>query len=173
MKRILIVYLLLFIIAGCSSSSKKVDTTKMDYFDAVKAVVEQELKNKASNFEYKEAESTVTVRYLVTESMYDETAFVNNSFSHYVNICRELYDRSDAKNLYFYIDGTIVDGKGNEETRTLIYLDMHIENFKTYNWENLKYRDLNYNTVASDCEIFMIKRPIVNYWDESKFQYKG
>ena len=164
--------------AVSTPTAEKETNTNQDkkYIDIVKEVAEKELKNKADNIEVTESYydgENIAIHYLVKESVWDSSDFVRTAFTHYVNICRELYDRKDAIDIYFNVDGVIVDGKGNEETRTLIYLVMPKDKFATYNWDNLKMTNLDFEMVKNDCKIFNIKRPISNDFDETKFYYTG
>lgn len=157
-----------------SSSNSSSTTTKKEYIDVVKELVEKELKNKAKDITITnstEQGECIKVQYFVTESAWDETDFVRDGFSHYVNVCRDAYTEANAKDIYFCIDGEITDGKGNKETRTLIYLDMPIDKFNTYNWKELDCVNLDYDMVAGDCNIFMIKRPIDGNWNPADFYY--
>ena len=173
----IIIILVLFASCGTSKENKNTikDINSMTYIDAVKYIAEKELKNDGENLKittsYYDGDN-IMINYLV-KSYWDGSDFVRKAFSHYVNVCKEAYTHKDAIEIYFNVDGVLIDSKGQEEVRTLIYLIMPIENFRTYNWENLKMRNLDFNQISQDCKIFNIKRPLINDFDESKFYYLG
>lgn len=177
MKKIITLFLIIFVLSGCNGNKETVrDISEMEYIDALKYLTEKELRSSEIKEIVVENSKTfadcIDITYLSEESTKDETDFVNRSFSYYVNICREAYTHKDALPIYFHVDGTLIDQKGNKERRTLIYLMMDIDKFNTYNWENLKYQNLDFDLVSSDCVYFLIKKPTITTFDPSGFMYK-
>lgn len=177
MKKIITIVLVILFLGGCGSGKKtEKDINEMEYIDAVKYLTEKELRSSEIKEIVVENSNTfadcIDITYLSEESTKNETDFVNQSFSYYVDICREAYTHKDALPIYFHVDGTLIDQKGNKERRTLIYLMMDIDKFNTYKWENLKFQNLNFDLVSSDCVYFLIKKPTATTFDPSEFKYQ-
>lgn len=106
------------------------------------------------------------------KTTWDETDFVRECLSDYVDICSEAYEIEGIDKIEYYVFVDLTDSKGNESSNKGFSMYMPKDVFKTYNWENLKYIPGFYKQIESDSEIF-IYPGIKNRVDFEKVYYKG
>ena len=113
-----------------------------------------------------------TDRFKITftpkDSSWDDTGFVSDCLSAYIDICSKAYQLDGVNRIELYVFVDLIDPKGNVDQEKGFSMCMPKKNFDTYTWENLKYTKGIYNTLINDCELWTVHAGIeknVNYND--------
>lgn len=108
------------------------------------------------------------ITFTPKNSSWDETDFVSDCLSDYINICSKAYQLDGVNKIELYVFVDFTDSKGNVNQEKGFSMCMLKKNFDTYTWENLKYTKGIYNTLINDCELWTVHAGIeknVNYDD--------
>jgi len=175
MRKTLVFVLSVILLCSCGTSKKitQEEINNLSYEEAVKVVVDDIIGKDAENLEITNSfyeEDCILVKYKFDGSS-DSTRYVNQVFTEYINVCRRLYKHPNAKNIYFDISTDLIDSKGNVFDRSVVYLLMSVDKFNSFNWSNLCGRELSFESVESECLMFLIKDPIVKEFDNDKLMY--
>lgn len=132
---------------------------------------------KIKNSDYKIVQGTPdTDRYAITfhydDESWDETWFVTDMFTEYVNLCREGYELDGVNKIQFYVFVDLKDSKGNIKSEKGMAICMPKDKFETYNWDNMKY-EKQYETYNADCDLWDIHPGIRSKVDFAEVMYKG
>lgn len=108
------------------------------------------------------------ITFTPKNSSWDDTGFVSDCLSDYIDICSKAYQLDGVNNIELYVFVDFTDSKGNVNQEKGFSMCMPKKNFDTYTWENLKYTKGIYNTLINDCELWTVHAGIeknVNYDD--------
>lgn len=128
---------------------------------------------KDCSIHYENDEKTCTLDFVYNKNSWDETSFVNEVFSDYINFCKKVYDEEDIGSVNYSVSTTMVDQKGNEEIYVVFQLCIEKNSFKEYAWDNMAYKRNVYQTIVSDAELFWIHPGILKEFNEEGFYYLG
>ena len=108
------------------------------------------------------------ITFTPKDSSWDDTGFVSDCLSDYIDICSKAYQLDGVNKIELYVFVDFIDSKGNVNQEKGFSMCMPKKNFDTYTWENLKYTKGIYNTLINDCELWTVHAGIeknVNYDD--------
>lgn len=108
------------------------------------------------------------ITFTPKNSSWDDTGFVSDCLSDYIDICSKAYQLEGVNKIELYVFVDFTDSKGNVNQEKGFSMCMPKKNFDTYTWENLKYTKGIYNTLINDCELWTVHAGIeknVNYDD--------
>lgn len=108
------------------------------------------------------------ITFTPKNSSWDDTDFVSDCLSDYIDICSKAYQLDGVNKIELYVFVDFTDSKGNVNQEKGFSMCMPKKNFDTYTWENLKYTKGIYNTLINDCELWTVHAGIeknVNYDD--------
>lgn len=108
------------------------------------------------------------ITFTPKDSSWDDTGFVSDCLSDYIDICSKAYQLDGVNKIELYVFVDFIDPKGNVDQEKGFSMCMPKKNFDTYTWENLKYTKGIYNTLINDCELWTVHAGIeknVNYDD--------
>ena len=108
------------------------------------------------------------ITFTPKNSSWDDTDFVSDCLSDYIDICSKAYQLDGVNKIELYVFVDLTDSKGNVNQEKGFSMCMPKKNFDTYTWENLKYTKGIYNTLINDCELWTVHAGIeknVNYDD--------
>lgn len=108
------------------------------------------------------------ITFTPKNSSWDDTGFVSDCLSAYIDICSKAYALEGVNKIELYVFVDLTDSKGNVNHEKGFSMCMPKKNFDTYTWENLKYTKGIYNTLINDCELWTVHAGIeknVNYDD--------
>lgn len=108
------------------------------------------------------------ITFTPKNSSWDDTGFVSDCLSDYIDVCSKAYQLDGVNNIELYVFVDFTDSKGNVNQEKGFSMCMPKKNFDTYTWENLKYTKGIYNTLINDCELWTVHAGIeknVNYDD--------
>lgn len=108
------------------------------------------------------------ITFTPKNSSWDDTDFVSDCLSDYIDICSKAYQLDGVNKIELYVFVDFIDSKGNVNQEKGFSMCMPKKNFDTYTWENLKYTKGIYNTLINDCELWTVHAGIeknVNYDD--------
>ena len=108
------------------------------------------------------------ITFTPKNSSWDDTGFVSDCLSDYIDICSKAYQLDGVNKIELYVFVDFTDSKGNVNQEKGFSMCMPKKNFDTYTWENLKYTKGIYNTLINDCELWTVHAGIeknVNYDD--------
>lgn len=96
------------------------------------------------------------ITYHYDETSWDETYFVNDCLSDYIDICSQAYQIDGINNIELYVYTDLMDEKGNEMIEKGFSMSMLKDKYSTYNWENLKYIKGKYSIIEADSEFITV-----------------
>lgn len=108
------------------------------------------------------------ITFTPKNSSWDDTDFVSDCLSDYIDICSKAYQLDGVNKIELYVFVDFTDSKGNVNQEKGFSMCMPKKNFDTYTWEKLKYTKGIYNTLINDCELWTVHAGIeknVNYDD--------
>lgn len=114
------------------------------------------------------AQGGYDIRFTHDFNVWDDTDFVNRALGSYVAFCQLAYEKTSANGITFYIWGTMIDSRGNENDYNIFTMSMPKETFLSYKWDNIAGVDGKYEQIKSDCTLLDIYASIRNNMDTSK-----
>lgn len=103
----------------------------------------------------------------------DETSFMRQMFSAYVDICRDAYALDDVNIVEMYVFTDMTDQKGNTASEKVFSISMEKDKFQEYNWDNLNNQKVNIDVIQNDCRIFYVHPGIFQNFNEKGFYYSS
>lgn len=117
-----------------------------------------------------------TDRYNITyhydESSWDETHFVDDCLSDYIDLCNKAYQIDGINNIQLYVFTDLMDAKGNPTTEKGFAMSMTKEKYDTYSWENIQYLKGKYDLIEADSEFIDIHPGIRKNVNFDEVMYK-
>lgn len=104
---------------------------------------------------------------------WDETSFVSDCITDYVNMCLDFYSMEDISNVTYTVYSDFQDKRGNESSEKAFSMNMIKGNFNQYNWNNLKSQLGTYQQIKDDSDLLYICTAISKNVDYEKVHYKG
>ncbi len=130
------------------------------------------------NFEYSDLNIKRNGRSLDISLKYDsvswdETSFVSDCITDYVNMCMDFYARDDISNVTYTVYSVFQDDRGNENVQKAFSMNMAKGSFNKYNWNNLKSQLGTYQQIKDDSDLLYVCAAISKNVDYEKVHYKG
>ena len=141
--------------------------------DSLEDQIKATFKDHYSDLEITEGSNSVKLSLRYTATAWDETWMVSDCLTDYINICQLLYPLGEVNKIEFYVFCDFTDSKGNEFSEKGFSMCMTKDNFDTYNWENMKFKEGSYYQIESDSEYLDIHAGIKKNVDLNKVYYRG
>lgn len=151
--------------------TKEVVEDPQEEQDPITSIVESQ-KIKSSDLKVETTGDTATISLHFDGTSWDETDFVRQAMSQYINICQQAYEIEGIETVDYSVYVDLMDAKGNEAPEKGFEMSMPKSSFTTYNWENLKFMPDSYTQIEADSEIY-IHPGIKQNVDFSKVYYRG
>lgn len=120
---------------------------------------------------YDNVTESYLVSYYPTSDVWDETQFVRNNLTDYIDFCKEAYTIDGVTSITFQITTTLQDSKGNESIEDVMDVRMSKDMFNSFNWDNMEFKSDSYNSIVNSCDFYWLYPGILANIDSSKIYY--
>lgn len=110
-----------------------------------------------------------TVAYFPTGSYWDDTSFVQDCMSTYINFSRQAYTVDGIDLVYFSISSEMKDTRGNSSVYPVVEFAMPKDTFSLYNWDEVSGSVIG--QFSNDCTTFTIAPGILQNVDTENVFY--
>lgn len=116
---------------------------------------------------------TCKVNFKNASSSWDETTFVREQLTGYIDFCKTAYSVGEINEVIWSSLVEMTDARGNANTETGITIDMKKDAFDKYDWDNMSYRSGTFSQIEADCDIFNLHAGIAKNVNYDKVYYAG
>lgn len=112
-----------------------------------------------------------SVSFTARAAAWDETAFLRDCLSCYVNFCRAAYELDGVNDVFLCIFTEMTDSRGNSQDEAVFKMEMPRDAFQQYDWENMAYRSGTFEQIKADCVLLDVHAGILSRAETEKIFY--